>query len=199
MNTKLSVIDHGIDGLLFECFTEEALEWYCPLKPYTLLEYQWVRDNIYLDNNTVVIDAGCHHGNYSVVFKPAFVIAVDKNPKYIEYAEKNMTLNNMKFTTICKELGNIGMLYVPVSVHVYKVDIEGDEFKLFPHEIDNFPSVKTWIVEIHPSKGNPETIANYFRERNFALLKVDRDTMQVREYIENEKWNGHSTLIARKL
>jgi hypothetical protein len=58
--------------------------------------------------------------------------------------------------------------------------------------------VHTWIIEVHPKHGNPETIANYFIERNFTLLKVDRDTMQVRNYVQNEKWNGHSTLIARK-
>jgi len=200
MNTKLSVINHGIDDLLFECFTDEAFKWYYPLKPYTLLEYQWVRNNIPLvDNKTIVIDAGCHHGNYSVVFKPAFVIAVDCNREFLKYAVQNMELNDMKFVTISKELGNVGLIEdMPINVDIYKVDIEGDEFKLFPHELDNFPSVKTWIVEIHPKYGDPETIAKYFWERNFMIKKVDRDAMQVRDYIREEKWNGHATLIARK-
>ena len=189
---------HGVDDLEFECFTQEAKDWYSPLKSYTLLEYQWVRDNVYLDENTIVIDAGCHHGNYSVVFKPAYVIAVDKNLEYLDYAVQNMRLNNIDYLAICRTLGEEGVLPEP-AVSIYKVDIEGDEFKLFPHEIDNFPNVKTWIVEVHPKYGNPEIIANYFIERNFTLLKVDRDILQIRKYIQDEKWNGHATLIARKM
>jgi hypothetical protein len=191
------IMKHGISDLIFNCYTKEAREWYMPLKPYTLLEYQWVKDNITLTKDTVVIDAGCHHGNYSVVFKPAYVIAIDNNPECLTYAMQNMELNDIKFLGILETVGRFGAS-TNLSVDIYKVDIEGDEFKLFPHEIDNFPTVHTWIIEIHPKHGNPETIANYFIERNFTLLKVDRDTMQVRNYVHNEKWNGHATLIARK-
>ena len=189
---------HGIDNLVFECFTDEAKEWYSPLKPYTLLEYQWVRDNLKLTNETIVIDAGCHHGNYSVVFKPAFVIAIDINQEYLDYAAMNMASNEMDFMIICKKLGENGVR-TDFPIDIYKIDIEGDEFKLLPNEIDLFPHVHTWIVEVHPKYGNPEIIAKYFLDRKFSLLKVDRDTMRIREYIENEKWNGHATLIARKI
>jgi len=189
---------HGIDNLVFTCYTKEAEQWYMPLKPYTLLEYQWVRDNIVLNENTTVIDAGCHHGNYSVVFKPATVIAIDNKQECLKYASQNMIKNNMDFRTILQTLG-INGVHIDLPVSIYKVDIEGNEFKLFPHEIDNFPEVHTWIVEIHPKHGNPEIIANYFIERKFTLLKVDRDILRVRDYVSNEKWNGHATLIARKI
>ena len=74
---------HGIDNLLFIFSNKEAYDWYYPLKPYTLLEYKWVRDNLVLEGKQV-IDAGCHHGNYAIVFKPADVHAIDSNPAYIK-------------------------------------------------------------------------------------------------------------------
>jgi hypothetical protein len=188
---------HGIDELQFQFFTPQAIEWYDPLKPYTLLEYQWVRDNIKLNRQTVVVDAGCHHGNYAVVFKPALVIAIDSDATFLSYAVKNMELNNVQYLDIHKKLGASGLdvFYAPV-VDVYKMDIEGDEFDLLPGELERFNDVKTWIIEIHPKRGDPNIIASYFKE--YSLLKVDRELMQVRPYVLGETWKSHSTLIAQK-
>jgi hypothetical protein len=81
---------------------------------------------------------------------------------------------------------------------VYKMDIEGAEFELMPQEIDDLPSVHTWIVEIHPNAGDPNIIAGAFADRKFDLLKVDRERMIVRPYELGERWLTHATLIARK-
>jgi hypothetical protein len=187
---------HGIPGLQFRFFNQEAHDWYDPLKPYTLLEYEWVRANCKLDGETV-IDAGCHHGNYSVVFKPAFVIAVDNVMSNCNFAKSNMALNDVDGVAVFQTLGADG-IKTNKRPGIYKVDIEGSEFQLLPKEIDRFPSVHTWIVEIHPHQGDPNRIARDFAGRGFDLLKVDREEMTVREYIIGEYWQTHATLIARK-
>jgi len=188
---------HGIDGLEFKFHNQEAADWYDPLKPYTLLEYEWVRANVKLMPQTTVIDAGCHHGNYSVVFAPAFVIAVDNVIACCNYAKANMDLNGMKYQVTHTHLGAEGVK-TNRKPAVYKVDIEGSEFELLPAEIDRFPSVHTWIVEIHPAHGIPDNIALSFDMRGFDLLKVDREAMKIRPYLIGEKWPGHATLIATR-
>ena len=192
MNTKA----HGIADLQFTFFNEEGVNWYDPLKAYTKLEYEWVRANCQLEGETVV-DAGCHHGNYAIVFKPAFVIAVDNVLANCNYAKHNMTLNNMEFSVTHQTLGAEGVK-TNRKPSIYKCDIEGCEFQLFPQELKRFPSVKTWIVEIHPKQGDPNQLAGMFLDAGFELLKVDRETMTVRPYELGERWKEHSTLIARK-
>lgn len=188
---------HGIADLQFQYFNAEATAWYDPLKPYTLLEYEWVRDNCKLEGETV-IDAGCHHGNYSIVFKPAFVVAVDNVMSNCNFAKSNMQLNDMEFTVTCQTLGAEGVK-TNRKPSIYKCDIEGSEFELFPAELRRFPSVKTWIVEIHPAQGDPNKLAQMFLDAGFELLKVCREAMAVRLYKIGETWKSHSTLIARKV
>jgi hypothetical protein len=187
---------HGVGDLIFQYFNEESTDWYDPLKPYTLLEYEWVRDNCELDGETV-IDAGCHHGNYAVVFKPAFVVAIDNVLSNCSYAKTNMRLNDMEFTVAQQTLGDEGVK-TNKRPGIYKVDIEGSEFQLFPKELRRFPSVKTWIVEIHPAQGDPNQLAGMFLDAGFELLKVCREDLAVRPYRLGEKWNSHATLIARR-
>jgi hypothetical protein len=188
---------HGVGSLEFKYFNDEAREWYDPLKPYTLLEYEWVRANCKLEGETV-IDAGCHHGNYAVVFKPAFVIAVDNVLANCSYAKANMSINGMTYTLQCLTLGADGVK-TNRKVGIYKVDIEGAEFQLFPAEFKRYPSVHTWIIEIHPAQGDPNQIAGMFLDAGFDLLKVDRETLTVRPYALGERWPTHATLIARKV
>lgn len=187
---------HGIAGLEFKFFNGEAMEWYDPLKPYTLLEYEWVRANCKLEGETA-IDAGCHHGNYAVVFKPAYVIGVDNVIGNCNYAKSNMALNNVDGVIICQTLGEDGVK-TNRKPSIYKVDIEGAEFALFPGELKRYPSVVTWIVEIHPGHGDPNRIAGMFAGAGFDLLKVDREIMTIRSYELGERWKEHSTLIARR-
>ena len=188
---------HGIGNLQFIHFNAESVNWYDPLKEYTLIEYQWVRDNCKLEGETV-IDAGCHHGNYAVVFKPAFVVAVDNVISNCSYAKSNMILNDMDFVVQHETLGADGVK-TNRRPSIYKVDIEGAEFQLFPDEMKRFPSVKTWIVEVHPKQGDPNRIAGMFLDAGFELLKVDRETMTVRPYELGEHWPEHSTLIAERI
>jgi hypothetical protein len=187
---------HGVGDLIFQYFNEESTDWYDPLKPYTLLEYEWVRDNCELDGETV-IDAGCHHGNYAIVFKPAFVIAVDNVVANCNYAKSNMDLNEMEYHVLCHTLGDEGVK-TNRKPSIYKVDIEGAEFQLFPKELKRYPSVKVWIIEIHPAQGDPNRIAGMFADAGFELLKVCRDSLTVRPYRLGERWPTHATLIARK-
>jgi hypothetical protein len=188
---------HGIAGLQFQYFNQESRDWYDPLKVYTLIEYEWVRANCKLEGETVV-DAGCHHGNYAVVFKPAFVIAIDNVMSNCNYAKSNMTLNGMMYSVQHQTLGAEGVK-TNKRPSVYKVDIEGSEFQLFPHELARHPSVKVWIVEIHPAHGDPDDLARMFAGAGFELLKVCRDSLTVRPYKIGEKWKTHATLIARKV
>jgi hypothetical protein len=188
---------HGIPGLQFHFFNQEARDWYDPLKVYTLLEYEWVRDNCKLDGATV-IDAGCHHGNYAIVFKPAFVIAVDNVMSNCNFAKSNMALNGVDGVAIFQTLGAEGVR-TNKRPTIYKCDIEGSEFQLFPAELKQFPSVRTWIIEIHPGHGDPNKLAGMFADAGFDLLKVCRDSLTVRPYKLGEKWATHATLIARKV
>ena len=196
--TRSTFVDakkHGLDNLLFIFSNKEAYDWYYPLKPYTLLEYKWVRDNLVLEGKQV-IDAGCHHGNYAIVFKPANVHAVDNNPANLSICRLNMQLNDMKPDLRLATLGAKGAM-IP-RADIYKVDIEGAEHRLFPSELDRYPMVTCWIVEIHPNDGDPDIIAKMFLEKGFELLKVDRESLTVRPYKIGEKWLSHATLIARK-
>lgn len=189
--------------------TPEARAWYDPLKPYTLLEYEWVRENVNIKRVTVV-DAGVHHGNYAVLFRDAIYIhGFDVIQSNLDIAEVNLLLNlsrtgygasyDLTNTRLGKGNGVKGYLddLFPEPA-VYKMDIEGAEFELIPQEIDDLPSVHTWIVEIHPSEGDPNAIAGAFAERGFELLKVDRERMCVRPYGLGERWLTHATLIARR-
>jgi len=191
----MKTIPHGIDDLQFMIFNQEADDWYNPLKPYTKLEYEWIRDNLELEYR-VVVDAGCHHGNYSVVFKPAYVIAIDVDKKNCLYAMQNMKMNEMNFEIQRQALGRNGANII-LTPDIYKCDIEGYEFELFPSELQRFPSVSTWIIELHPNAGNPNDIAILFDD-DWELLKVDRAIMRIRKYEIGKTWKEHSTLIARK-
>jgi len=191
----MQIIDHPIPGLRFIIHNQEAQDWYNPPKPYTVLEYEWVRDNLVIGNNTLVVDAGCHHGHYSLVFKPAYVLAVDCDPDCVTYTKHNLELNNMVPSVYQWTLGETHGFPIPMA-DIYKCDIEGAEFEIFPRELERFPDVHTWIIEIHPNKGKPDDIIQYFKD--FHLLKVDRERMEVRPYRMGETWRTHATLIAVK-
>jgi len=196
---------HGIGNLRFFYANEEARAWYDPLKPYTLLEYEWIRENVDFWHQ-IVIDAGVHHGNYAVVFYDAgFIFGFDIVQSNIDIADVNINLNfrgqsypGYKLINTRLGKGNGAKKHIALDPTIYKMDIEGSEFELMPQEIDDLPTVHTWIVEIHPHAGDPNTIAQAFADRGFELLKVDRERMVVRPYVLGERWLTHATLIARK-
>jgi hypothetical protein len=190
---------HGIGDLQFTFFTEEAVAWYDPLKPYTFIEYQWVIDNVPLEGQ-VVVDAGAHHGNYAIVFKGAYAIyAFEMNPDFALYAQENLKLNDVGnysvFPQRLTEFNTVGK-FMGQKPDIYKMDIESDEFHVLPVELRENPQVHTWIVEVHPWGGDPNDIARLFSGYN--LLKVDREAMKVRPYRIGETWKSHATLIATK-
>lgn len=207
---------HGIGDLRFFYANQEAVNWYDPLKPYTLLEYEWVRENVH---GYRIVDAGSHHGNYSIVFLNKFDVfektlyCIDCVKTNIHITEINIKLNafHIKDYDECEKYTPEYNLYYhrlssgkgfkslsEAEPDIYKMDIEGSEFELMPQEIDDLPSVHTWIVEIHPNAGDPNAIAGTFAERGFELLKVDRERMIVRPYTLGERWLTHATLIARR-
>ena len=190
---------HGVGDLQFKYFTPEAVSWYDPLKPYTKLEYDWVIDNVPLENQ-VVIDAGSHHGNYAVVFKGAYMIyCFEMVGDFAFYTQENLLLNGVEdFMVFPERLDDFNTTkeFLSHKPDIYKVDIEGDEFRLLPVEIKQNPQVHTWIVEVHPWGGKPDDIAKLFD--GYELLKVDREQMKVRPYTLGETWPTHATLIARR-
>lgn len=190
--------DHGIEDLKFQFFTLEATDWYDPLKPYTLLEYQWVRENVRLENQ-VVIDAGAHHGNYAVVFKGAYnIVCYEMIHQYCVFCYENLKLNGIEYFSVDGlRLSPSDLTNPPQPADIYKMDIEGMEFQIFALELERNPQVHTWILELHPTAGDPNQIA-FMLENGFDLLKVDRESMTVRPYVIGEKWPTHATLIARK-
>lgn len=209
--------------------TEQARDWYDPPKPYTLLEYQWVVDNVKRRAHSVdhiAIDAGCHHGHYSVVLeRMGFnVCAVDAHPSNCAITTANTALNHpclchvsnsavagapgtRHFSGISNgQLVNSGGVEVEAQTlerinpiaELVKLDVEGAEFEIIPASIDKLPECKTWIIEIHPREGEPDTIIQPFIERGYEVLKVDRELMQVRPYVIGEPWYSHATVIARR-
>ena len=171
----------GIQSRFFFA-TSQASEWYDPLKPYAKLEYEWVIQNIPLKNQAI-IDAGAHHGQYSVVFAlgaehASQLISVDPHPMNCLLTEINLLLNQAKpqieQSAVAGKSGTVhfadesngriiqngGMVVnaktlsqILPNVNVIKLDVEGAEFEIIPQSIAELNAVHTWIVEIHP-QGN---------------------------------------------
>ena len=151
----------------------------------------------------IVVDAGCHHGNYAVVFKVCKAIhCIVSIRQCVEICQRNLELNGMQFSGrvyLALMAGGYGALEIThARPDIYKMDIEGAEFRLFPGELEKHPQVHTWIVEIHPAQGNPDTIAAYFKQAGYDLLKVNREELKVDAYHMGQPWKTHATLIARK-
>ena len=170
------IADHGIDRLRFRFATEEAKQWYLPIKPYARLEYEWVLQNVDLTGRA--IDGGAHHGHYSVVLAHggAHVTAVDPHPDNLTALALNMELNgvenfaalqvavwkdNEKVWFSGEANGMVGgftgyrvdgmkLNLIDPDADVVKLDIEGAEYVVVPACLDDMQS-HTWIVECHLS------------------------------------------------
>lgn len=211
---------HGIRDYNFFFGTQEAVDWYLPLKPYTKLEYEWVLENIPLCRQRV-IDAGSHHGNYAIIFGDcAHLVCVDPFMHNIQLTEHNLLINSMTaelvWGAVAKERGARMFEYRPngrlsergtVEVETYKMvdidplaniiklDVEGAEFEILPGAISEMQHCHTWIIEVHPQYGNPDDIAKAFSE--WDLLWVNRDTLEVEPYNIGTRWKTQATVIAR--
>jgi len=195
----VKVIDHL--GCKFLIGNEEGKAWYDPIKPYTKLEYEWVLDNITIAGKRVV-DAGAHHGHYTLVFKDASeIICIEPDDINVSILELNLEINDIKATIYRSVIGRNNLPTYAPGMDIVKMDIEGAEFAALPHAIKAMPTVKVWIVEIHPGKGSPikiKGITDTFIQQGFDLLYVNRSTMSVDPYVNGQGWTTHTTLIARK-
>ena len=197
----------------------EGVAWFDPLKPYTVLEYEWVMTNVDLEGKTV-IDAGCHQGNYAVLFAAmgATVIGIDAHAGNCEATRLNLdTLypdgHQVHNQALWRDYGTVrfsgesngriiagGGVEVPCLklskfdwADVVKVDIESAEFAVVPQALEEMPEVGTWIIEIHPDQ-NPAIIIDALKSHGFSVHLVDRDTMTVHPY-HTMVWTSHATVI----
>ena len=169
--------NHGLAGLKFHFATQQAADWYDPIKPHVALEYQWLLENVHL-NHARVIDAGAHHGHYSLVFARAgaYVRAVDPHPDNLKALTLNMELNGFWDYSFLRAAawkadeevwfsgqsnGMVGgftgvqvpgrtLMCIDPLADVVKMDIEGAEYVVAPACINEMKA-HTWIVEVHLS------------------------------------------------
>ncbi|MEX0967493.1 MAG: FkbM family methyltransferase [Bacteroidia bacterium] len=208
--------------------TPQASEWYDPIKPYALLEYNWVLENIELKNKKI-IDGGCHHGQYSVVLakgsgNTAELVAVDPFPMNCLLTNINRCLNDLNFKILEKaisekettlffsdqsngHLTSNGKLKVESTTlynimpdaEIIKLDVEGEEFKIIPNDIERMSKVTTWIVEVHPSNQRiPDDLIKVFLNNNYEIFWINRENNQVEKYNLNSEWRSHSTVFCLK-
>ncbi len=197
VNFEPYIIKHGIGNIQFYIGNQEGKSWYDPPKPYALLEYQWVLDNIEIEGKRIM-DVGAHHGHYAVIFNGASkLLCIEPVAGNIAILKKNIELNRLDCDIAKVMIGKNNLPALMPDAQIVKIDIEGDEFKALPDAIDKLPEVKDWIVEIHPKRGNPEIIVNAFKDRGFEIVKVYSSLMKVCEY-KPEVWNRHGTIIARR-
>lgn len=172
----------GIDGR-FLFATPQAKAWYDPLKPYAKLEYEWLVEKVPLKGQKIV-DAGAHHGQYSVVLALAAqrdceLVSIDPFPMNCLLTELNLRLNDcdarIEQCAVAVEDGEVqfanvsngrivdhgGMTVTARTLQtlmpdadVVKLDVEGAEYQILPTAIEELSNVHTWIIEIHPL-GNP--------------------------------------------
>ncbi len=215
----------GRHTLRFFHATPEGRDWYDPIKPHTRLEYEWIERNLDLSNE-IVIDVGTHHGHYSLLLasmKPKKLIGIDAVQSNLDIAEVNFRLNNfnpdLRHCAVTTRNGDVqftgesngrvverGVFTVPglrlpsiePAATIVKLDIEGEEFKVLPDQLDEMKNVHTWIIEIHPWKTrNPQTILPLLTDR-FDVEWINRKTLTVEPYPNDADWSLHTTVICRR-
>lgn len=215
----------GQKALRFFFATPEARDWYDPVKPYTQLEYEWVEKNLDLSSD-LVLDVGTHHGHYSLLLaamEPERLVCVDAVESNCAIAEVNLALNGfdphirhcaittkdgkVQFTGDSNgrvvergviEVSGVRLPSLEPKATVIKLDIEGEEFKVLPDQVDEMKHAHTWIIEIHPWKTrDPHQLMPLLTSR-FDVMWVNRATMSVEPYPENADWSVHSTIICRR-
>jgi len=172
------IIDHGFADLDFFVATQQAADWYDPPKDYVLLEYGWVAANIPIKGKNVV-DAGSHHGHYSVVLAsqhPNRLSLVDTHDPNMDAAEANLALNHftahkMLTAAIWNEAGEVrydgrpnGALVINGeggvevgSLRLEDIDAKAEVVKLDVEgaeyvvipEALETMNVESWIIEFH--------------------------------------------------
>lgn len=224
------ICDFNPAGLELEFFVGNALarEWYDPVKPHAMAEYEWVVDNIALDG-CVIADCGCHHGHYAVVFaamagEAGFLHVIDPSPANLALTRVNLALNNFTAEVgefaIAKQTGHVqfstasngrivaggGLRVACRSLEslvpaptVVKLDIEGAEYDVLPAALEQLAGVKAWIIEVHPiNRPHPDVLVDQLIAAGYAVSFVDRQSVSVRPYQRGLPWLTHSTVFALK-
>ena len=215
-----------LKGRKFRVETQEALDWYDPIKWYTLLEYQWVIENVPLDGQKV-LECGGHHGHYSMILAANNeLVIVEPHPdncdiihrQFIENMLENSNYRIIEGAVYSKQgrswftgqtngrLSSAGLMQVNTytlkdlmpNAGIIKLDIEGGEYAILPGAIDSMTKAHTWIIELHPQYGNPNAICTEFLKRGYDALKVCREHHAVEVYDPEEYWDIHSTVIFRR-
>lgn len=211
------------NGRTFRVETEEAQDWYDPIKWYTLLEYQWVTENVKLAGEKV-LECGGHHGHYSLALADNNeLVVVEPHPENVAIIKRNLEGNGINAKVVegavadmheqrhfsgatNGRLVNYGGFYVQCymlkellpDAGIIKLDIEGGEYNVLPDGIDMMPKTHTWIVELHPQYGNPVHICDAFLHAGFEAVKVCREHRKVEPYDMSEEWRTHATVIFRR-
>jgi FkbM family methyltransferase len=212
----------ALPGATFRYATQQAVDWYDPMKPYTKLEYEWVLENVPLEGE-VVVDGGAHHGHYSIVLgQGSKLIVVEPLIANLKRIGENLDKNGISpFKVYCSVItGQEGMQlfdgqengrlcdtgaflvkgyklsHIAPDATVVKLDIEGTEFEVLPAAIDELPNVHSWIVEVHPWAGDANALVGEFVERGFTVYQVDRAKLEVVPFVENGVWSSHTTVMA---
>lgn len=155
--------------------TQQAHDWYDPNKDTVTNELFWLQKNIDFGKGRKFLDAGCHHGYYTVVLANGCeTLACDIHMPNLCVCEVNCRLNDIPLIMWHggiahetgqglydgKALGGLRAEGIPVpvatvqdvypDVNIIKMDIEGAEYYAVPACIDALREVDTWIIEIHP-------------------------------------------------
>jgi FkbM family methyltransferase len=207
--------------------TAQSASWYDPFKEKNRCELEWLIANTAPEGQKI-IDAGAYHGLYATVFAKAAgergeVVAVDPVPSNQAVIEVNLAINGLRgrvegcvvsnmdgevafSSESCGHIVDRGGVRRPSrrlrsilpEATIVKVDIEGAEFEVIPAQIDELPSARVWIVEIHPGRGrDPATVLDAFRIRPFDLWWGHPTTGRIEPYA-GEPWTTRTTLIAMR-
>jgi len=219
------VIKHGFRDLDFWIATALDKDWYDPPKPYMVLEYGWIAENISIAGKRC-LDGGAQHGHYALPFAAlgaGNLILVDPSPANLVIAKQNFELNGLEYNealavAIWDTETNIGFNFrgmdagsidansntfvhtsrlqdIDTNLEVVKLDIEGAEYVVMPEALEAL-DVEAWIIECHPPY--QDKLAEEISEYDYRLDWVNRETMKVEPYRIGTRWPSHSTLFARR-
>ncbi len=221
----LSIAGHDIRFLFA---TPQAVEWYRPLAPHLLAEFEWIAGRVG-GREERMIDAGAYHGLYALVLAAAAgpgsrLAIVDPVPSNCAVIEANLALNRVEARIVevavtetdgpvsftassCGRIHAGGAVTrdgltlpsIMADATVAKIDIEGAEAAILPAQIDRMPHVHTWIVELHPDFGvEPAPILALFADRGFDLEYLDRDAARVVPLDRSRPWSGRTAFMATR-
>ena len=217
-------VEIGETSFQFFYGTPLSRSWYDPIKPHVMAEYLWVQQNLDLANQKI-IDAGAHHGHYSVYFASmrGDVTAVEPLPGNAALIKVNAALNQLNIKVIeaavSDEKGEAsfiprsnGKLFAGVGVKVpvttlrdidpdasvVRLDIEGAEFKILPKAIEIMPKTSVWIIEAHQRSGSAHELATDFSNRGFAVNYLEKKSNKVIPFVPESIITGTTTIFCIK-